>query len=62
VLFCKKLVSCRIWIVFVSENLIRNMLMFLGGMGFSILGLLLFDAGACFFDIILSGGISRHIG
>jgi hypothetical protein len=48
--------------VFVSENLIRNMLMFLGGMGFSILGLLLFDAGACFFDIILSGGISRHIG
>jgi hypothetical protein len=35
--------------VFVSENLIQNMLMFSGGMGFSILGLLLFGAGACFF-------------
>jgi hypothetical protein len=39
------------------------MLMFSGGMGFSILdNLLLFDAGACFFDIMLLGGISRHIG
>jgi hypothetical protein len=55
------LVSCRIWLVFVSENWMQNMLMFSGGMGFSILGLL-FDAGACFFDIMLLGGISRHIG
>jgi hypothetical protein len=47
--------------VFVSENWMQNMLMFSGGMGFSILGLL-FDAGACFFDIMLLGGISRHIG
>jgi hypothetical protein len=40
----------------------QNMLMFSGGMGFSVLGLLLFDAGACFFDIMLLGEISRHIG
>jgi hypothetical protein len=61
VLFCKRFVSCCIWFVFVSENLIQNMLMFSGGMGFSILGLL-FDVGVCFFAIILLGGISRHIG
>jgi hypothetical protein len=36
--------------------------MFSGGIGFSILGLLLFDAGACIFDIMILGGISRHIG
>jgi hypothetical protein len=48
--------------VFVSKNLMQNMLMFLGGMGFSILGLFMFDAGAHFFDIILLGGMSRYIG
>jgi hypothetical protein len=47
--------------VFVYENLTRNMLMFSGGMGFSILGLL-FGADVCFFDIMLLGGISRKIG
>jgi hypothetical protein len=47
--------------VFVSENLIRNMLMFSGGMGFSILDLLL-EADVCFFDMMLLGGVSRHIG
>jgi hypothetical protein len=47
--------------VFVSENLIQNMLMFSGGMGFSNLGLL-FDVVVCFFFIILFGGILRHIG
>jgi hypothetical protein len=35
--------------------------MFSSEMGFNILGLLLFGAGVCFFDIILLGGISRHI-
>jgi hypothetical protein len=39
----------------------QNMLMFSGGMGFSNLGLL-FGVGVCFFDIMLLGGISRHIG
>jgi hypothetical protein len=56
------LVSCRIWLVFVSKNWMQNMLMFSSGMGFNILGLLLFDAGTCFFDIMLLDGISRHIG
>jgi hypothetical protein len=40
----------------------QNLLMFSGGMGFSILGLLLFSEGRCFFDMMLFGGISRHIG
>jgi hypothetical protein len=40
----------------------QNMLMFSGGMGFSILGLLLIGAATCFFDISLLGGISRLIG
>jgi hypothetical protein len=47
--------------VFISENLIRNMLMFSSGMGFSNLGLS-FDVGMCFFDSMLFGGILRHIG
>jgi hypothetical protein len=45
--------------VFVSKNLIQNMLMFPSGLGFSILGLL-FGMGVCFFDIMLLGGISRQ--
>jgi hypothetical protein len=48
--------------VFVSENLKLNLLMFSGGMGFSILGLLLFSVDRCFFAMMLFGGISRHIG
>jgi hypothetical protein len=48
--------------VFVSENLIQNMLMFSSGMEFSNLSLLLFGTGVCFFYIMLLGGISRHIG
>jgi hypothetical protein len=47
--------------VFVYENLIQNILMFFGGMGFSILGLL-FGVGVYFFAIILLGGMFRHIG
>jgi hypothetical protein len=47
--------------VFVSENLMQNMLMFSGGMGFSILDFL-FCTSMCFFDMMLLGGISRHIG
>jgi hypothetical protein len=47
--------------VFCSENLIQNMLIFSGGMGFNILGLL-FSVGVCFFAIMLLGGIFRHIG
>jgi hypothetical protein len=47
--------------VFVSENLIRNMFIFYGRMGFSILGLL-FGVGVCIFDTMLLGGIFRHIG
>jgi hypothetical protein len=35
--------------------------MFLGGMGLSILDLL-FDADMGFFEIMLLGGIFRHIG
>jgi hypothetical protein len=40
----------------------QNLLMFSGGMGFSILGLLFFGVGRCFFYMMLFGGISRHIG
>jgi hypothetical protein len=40
-------VGCCIWIVFVLENFIRNLLMFSGGMGFSIFGLLLFGVCKC---------------
>ena len=36
--------------------------MFSGGMGFSILGVLLFDDGVGNFDIIILGEISRHTG
>jgi hypothetical protein len=62
VLFCKVVISCRIWSVFVSENLMQNLLMFYSGMGFSILGVLLFGVGVCFFAMMLLGGMSRHIG
>jgi hypothetical protein len=40
----------------------QNLLIFYGGMGFSILSLLLFEAGGGNFDIMLLEGISRHIG
>jgi hypothetical protein len=40
----------------------QNLLMFSGGIGFNILGLLLFGVGVCFFDMMLLGGMSRHIG
>jgi hypothetical protein len=50
------------FVVIVSENLKLNLLMFSGGMGFSILGLLLFSVDRCFFAMMLFGGISRHIG
>jgi hypothetical protein len=40
----------------------QNMLMFSGGMGFSILCMLLFDVCACFFDMMKLGGISKHTG
>jgi hypothetical protein len=35
--------------------------MFSGGMGFSNLGVV-FGVGICFFNIMLFGGILRHIG
>ena len=47
--------------MFVSENLIQNILMFSGGIGFNILVLLLFNVVGCFFDMMLFGGISRHM-
>jgi hypothetical protein len=60
-LSCSMFVRCWIWFVFFSENLIQNMLIVSGGMGFSILGLL-FGMGVCFFAMMLLGGIFRHIG
>jgi hypothetical protein len=47
--------------VFCSENLIQNILIFSGGMGFNILGLLS-GVGVYFFAIMLLGGVFRHIG
>jgi hypothetical protein len=46
VLVCKMLISWCIKVVLFSENLIQNRLMFSGGMGFSIFGLLEFGVGA----------------
>ena len=40
----------------------QNWLMFSGGMGFSILGVLLFGARVGSFDMIWLEGIFRHIG
>jgi hypothetical protein len=34
--------------------------MFSGGMGFSILGVLVFDVCACCFDMMKLGGMSKH--
>jgi hypothetical protein len=48
--------------VLFSKNLIQNWLMFSGGMGFSIFGLLEFGVGRCFLDIMLLGGIWRVMG
>jgi hypothetical protein len=47
--------------VFYSENLIQNILIFYGGMGFNILGLFS-GVGVCFFVIMLLGGTFRHTG
>jgi hypothetical protein len=62
VLVFRMFVSCCIWIVFVSENFIRNLLMFSGGMGFSIFGLLLFGMGKCVLAMMQLGGMYRFIG
>jgi hypothetical protein len=43
--------------VFVSENLVQNLLMFLGGMGFSIFGLSWFGVGECALDMMLLEGM-----
>ena len=40
----------------------QNLLIFSSGMGFSILGLLFFEAGVGIFNIVLLEEISRHIG
>ena len=62
VLFCKIFVICWICVVFFSENLMQNLLIFSSGMGFSILGWLLFVGGVGVLKIMLLEGISRHIG
>jgi hypothetical protein len=62
VLFCRIFINWCIRVVFFSENLIQSWLIFSGGMGFSIFGLLEFGVGRCFFDIILLEGIWRFIG
>jgi hypothetical protein len=49
-------------VVLFSENLMQNWLMFSGGMGVSIFGLLEFGIGRCFLDMMLLGGIYRFIG
>ena len=56
------LISWYIKVVLFSENLIQNRLMFLGGMGFSIFGLLGFGVGRCFLAMMLLGGIYRFMG
>ena len=61
-LFCRVLISCCIFVVFFSENLMQNWLIFSGGIGFSILGVLLFGFGVGSFEMILLGGIFRHMG
>jgi hypothetical protein len=43
--------------MFVLENLIQNLLMFLGKMGFNIFGVLELDVSECVFDIMLLGGM-----
>jgi hypothetical protein len=43
--------------MFVSENLIQNLLMFSGRMEFNIFGVLELDVSKCVFDIMLLGGI-----
>jgi hypothetical protein len=40
----------------------QNWLIFSGGMGFSIFGLLEFGVGRIFFDMMLLGGMRRFIG
>jgi hypothetical protein len=57
VLFCSILNNCCIRVALFSENLIQNWLMFSGGMGFSIFGLLEFGVGRCFLAMMLLGGI-----
>jgi hypothetical protein len=62
VLFCSIFISWIIRNMFFSENWMQNLLMFSGGMGLSIFGLLELDGGGCFLDIMLLGGIYRFIG
>jgi hypothetical protein len=62
VLFCRIFINWCIMVVLFSENLMQNWLMFLGGMGLSIFGLLEFGVGKCFLDIMLLGGMWRFIG
>jgi hypothetical protein len=56
VLLCKVSINWYMRVVFVSENWMRNLLMFSGGMGFSILGLES-GLGRYFLAIMLLGGI-----
>jgi hypothetical protein len=51
---------CRIFINWCT--LMQNWLIFSGGMGFSIFGLLEFGVGRIFFDMMLLGGMRRFIG
>jgi hypothetical protein len=62
VLFCSILINWCIKVVLFSENLMQNWLMFSGGMGFSIFGLLEFGVCMCFLAIMLLGGIYRFMG
>jgi hypothetical protein len=62
VLFCSILINWYIKVVLFSENLIQNWLMFSGGMGFSIFGLLEFGVGMCFLAMMLLGGMYRFLG
>jgi hypothetical protein len=56
VLLCKVSINWYMRVVFVSENWMRNLLMFSGGMGFSTLGLES-GLGRYFLAIMLLGGI-----
>jgi hypothetical protein len=57
VLLCRMSINWCIWVVFVSKNWMRNLLMFSGGMGFSTLSLLESSVGRCFLAIMLLGSI-----
>jgi hypothetical protein len=57
VLFRRIFINWCIGVVLFSENLMQNWLMFLGGMGFNIFGLLEFGVGRWFLAMMLLGGI-----